>query len=149
MERLVFAYGSNMDEAQMRARCETARRTGCAALRGHALVFGGFSHRWNGAVASVRRARGAEVPGVLYVIDDRALRALDRFEGAPFAYERVERIVVDDAGRRRRAQVYVQPAEGFEASPPSVRYLAVIARAYQQFEFDRRRLVEAALAGAG
>jgi len=102
---LYFAYGSNLDEAQMRARCPTARREARATLRGHALAFGGFSHRWNGAVASVRRARGAEVAGLLYTLDAEALRLLDRIEGYPFAYERVVRYVVERWSRRcsRRA----------------------------------------------
>jgi gamma-glutamylcyclotransferase len=144
---LYFAYGSNLDEAQMRARCPTARREARATLRGHALTFGGFSHRWNGAVASVRRARGAEVAGLLYTLDAEALRLLDRIEGYPFAYERVVRYVVDEHGRKRRSQVYLQPEEGFESWSPRGEYLAVIARAYRRLGFDRRGLVAAAFDG--
>lgn len=144
---LVFAYGSNLDEAQMRTRCPTARREARATLRGHTLTFGGFSHRWNGAVASVRRVRGAEVAGLLYELDADALRLLDRFEGHPFAYERVIRYVVDEHGRRRRAQVYQQPEDGFEPWSPGPAYLAVIARAYRRLGFDRRPLADAAFGG--
>jgi gamma-glutamylcyclotransferase len=144
---LYFAYGSNLDEEQMRARCPTARRAARATLRGHALTFGGYSHRWNGAVASVRRARGAEVEGLLYELDSDALTALDRFEGYPFAYERVLRYVVDEHGRRRRAQIYLQPAAGFEAWSPAGEYLALIARAYRRLGFDRRSLAIAAFGG--
>lgn len=140
---LVFAYGSNLDEAQMRARCPTARREARATLRGHALIFGGFSRRWNGGVASVRPARGAEVAGLLYALDDDALRILDRFEGHPFAYERVVRHVVDEHGQRRRAQVYQQPSDGFAPSRPSPEYLAVIARAYRRLGFDPHSLAAA------
>ena len=50
---LYFAYGSNLDDAQMRDRCADARVVGRATLPNYALVFGGFSHRWGGAVASV------------------------------------------------------------------------------------------------
>jgi gamma-glutamylcyclotransferase len=144
---LYFAYGSNLDEAQMRARCPTARLEARATLPGHTLTFGGFSHRWNGAVASVRRARGAEVAGVLYALDAEALGLLDRYEGYPFAYERVLRIVVDEHGRRRRAQVYQQPEDGFEAWPPNPEYLALIAGAYRRLGFDRGPLADAALGG--
>ena len=144
---LYFAYGSNLDHAQMRARCPTAKREARATLRGYALTFGGFSHRWNGAVASVRRARGSEVAGLLYAIEHDALRLLDRFEGYPFSYERVIRYVVDEDGRRRRAQVYLQPEDGFEPWSPSPEYLAVIARAYRRLGFSRRSLAEAAFGG--
>jgi len=63
---LYFAYGSNLDDAQMRERCANARVLGRATLPNYALVFGGFSHRWGGAVASVVRAKGACVEGLLY-----------------------------------------------------------------------------------
>jgi gamma-glutamylcyclotransferase (GGCT)/AIG2-like uncharacterized protein YtfP len=148
MPVLIFAYASNLDEAQMRARCPAARLEGRATLRGHALTFGGFSHRWGGAVASVRRARGASVEGLLYELDDETVRRLDRFEGVPFAYERVLRYPVDENGRRRRAHVYLQPAEGFEPWSPSPDYLALIARAYRRLGFDRTSLAAAAFAEA-
>lgn len=147
-EVLVFAYASNLDEAQMLARCPTARVAGRAQLRGHALAFGGYSQRWGGAVASVRRARGAVVEGILYELDEEAVRRLDRFEGCPFAYERVLRYPVDENGRRRRAQVYMQPENGFEPWTPATEYLAVILRAYQRLGFDRAALANAAFGGA-
>jgi gamma-glutamylcyclotransferase len=144
---LYFAYGSNLDEAQMRERCPAAQRVARATLRGHVLTFGGFSHKWNGAVASVRRARGAEVAGLLYAIDPDTLQLLDRFEGYPFAYERVVRYVVDEHGRRRRAQVYLQPEDGFEPWSPRPEYLAVLVRAYRRLGFSRRSLAAAAFGG--
>ncbi|MFI5302133.1 MAG: gamma-glutamylcyclotransferase family protein, partial [Polyangiales bacterium] len=73
---------------------------------------------------------------------------LDRFEGVPFAYERVVREVVDEHGRRRRAHVYVQPEVGFETWAPALEYLAVIACAYRRLGFDRRPLIEAAVGAA-
>jgi gamma-glutamylcyclotransferase (GGCT)/AIG2-like uncharacterized protein YtfP len=146
-EVLIFSYGSNLDEAQMRRRCPTARLAGRARLRGHALTFGGYSLRWGGAVASVRRARGAVVEGLLYELDEEAVRRLDRFEGCPMAYERVLRYPVDDHGRRRRAQVYIQPEAGFEPWHPATEYLAVILRAYKRLGFDRKALGDAAFGG--
>lgn len=145
---LYFAYGSNLDEAQMRERCPSAERGPRAVLRGYALTFGGFSHRWGGAVASVIRAQGAEVHGLLYAIDAEDIAALDRCEGHPFAYERVERIVVDEESRRRRVHLYLQPEEGFEPWEPAPDYYAVLRRAYARLGFDRRRLAAAARVAA-
>jgi hypothetical protein len=54
---LYFAYGSNLDDEQMRSRCASAQPVARAVLPNYALAFGGFSHRWDGAVASVVRAR--------------------------------------------------------------------------------------------
>ena len=108
------------------------------------LAFGGFSHRWGGAVATVVRAPGARVEGLLYRLDDADLRALDRFEGHPFAYERVLKVVVDENGRQRRAQVYIQPEEDFEAWAPPPDYVGVLWRAYARLGFDTRPLALAA-----
>lgn len=141
---LYFAYGSNLDDAQMRERCADARVVGLVKLPNYALVFGGFSHRWGGAVASVVRARGACVQGLLYELGNVDLRALDRFEGHPFAYERVIRWVRDDSGRRRRVMTYLQPEDGFEAWTPPLGYLSVLWHAYARLGFDVEPLARAA-----
>jgi len=144
-----FAYGSNLDEEQMRARCPSAVVEGPAMLPNHTLVFGGFSHRWGGAVASIVRARGVAVPGLVYTLEGDDVARLDRIEGHPFAYERVARFVVVE-GRRRRVQTYVQPEGTFETWAPPAAYLAVIARAYRRLGFDRVQLaVAAGLGGVG
>ena len=141
---LYFAYGSNLDDDQMQARCASARVVARAVLPNHALTFGGFSHRWGGAVASVVRARGARVEGLLYEIDDGDLRALDRFEGHPFSYERVQKLVLDEHGRRRRVTTYLQPEDGFEAWAPPQGYFGVLWRAYGRLGFDFESLARAA-----
>ena len=141
---LYFAYGSNLDDAQMRERCADARVLGRATLPNYALVFGGFSHRWGGAVASVVRAKGACVEGLLYELGNVDLRALDRFEGHPFAYERVIRWVRDESGRRRRVMTYLQPEDGFEAWTPPLGYFTVLWHAYSRLGFDVEPLARAA-----
>ncbi|WP_225888667.1 gamma-glutamylcyclotransferase family protein [Myxococcus xanthus] len=140
---LYFAYGSNLDRAQMRTRCPNATVEARATLPGHTLVFGGYSRRWGGAVASLQRVRGAHVEGLLYRLTPRDLRALDAFEGHPFAYQRATRLVTDRAGQRRRALVYLQPEARFESWPPATRYFLVLWLAYGRLGFNR-----AALSGA-
>ncbi len=140
----IFAYGSNLDEAQMQARCASAQMECRAVLPHHGLVFGGFSQRWGGAVANAVPEQGGQVEGVLYRIEAADLRCLDRHEGHPFAYERVQMEVVDRSGARRPAHVYVQPGEGFEACSPPAGYLRVLWLAYQRLGFDVRALVVAA-----
>ena len=63
-------------------------------------------------------------------------------------YERVERIVHDEEGRRRRVHLYLQPEEGFEPWEPAPDYYAVLRRAYARLGFDRRRLAAAARVAA-
>jgi gamma-glutamylcyclotransferase len=140
---LYFAYGSNLDETQMRARCPGARLGLRAVLKNHTLVFGGHSSRWGGAVASVQRAHGAEVEGLLYRLNDQDLDRLDHFEGCPWSYERVARQVVAEDGRRRLVQVYQQPDRDFVPRSPASPYLKVIERAYHRLGFDRTALERA------
>jgi hypothetical protein len=142
---LYFAYGSNLDEAQMRRRCPSARRVARASLPDHALGFAGYSGRWDGAVAHVRAAVGGTVEGLLYALDDEALRALDGYEGYPLKYDRVLREVCDEAGAVLHAHVYVL-ADGAVEGPPSDSYLEVIARAYEALAFDLGALHAAAAA---
>jgi gamma-glutamylcyclotransferase len=145
---LYFAYGSNLDAAQMRARCPSARSLGRARLAGHALAFGGFSGLWGGAVASVVRARGSAVEGVLYALTEADLRALDAFEGHPWVYERVARVVTGEGRARQRAFVYALRTLGPSHRPPAPRYLAVVRRAYERLCFDPAPLARAALGAA-
>jgi cation transport regulator ChaC len=140
---LVFAYGSNLDDNQMRSRCASAHIEARAVLPNHALAFGGFSHRWGGAVASVIPEHGARVEGLLYRITAPDLRALDRHEGHPFAYERLMKVVKDERGRPRRAQVYLQPAESFERWLPQLGYFRVLLNAYVRLGFDVEPLAAA------
>jgi gamma-glutamylcyclotransferase len=145
---LVFAYASNLDGAQMRARCPSARALGRARLVGHALAFGGFSARWGGAVANVVRARGCAVEGLLYAVTNADLEALDGFEGAPWAYERVARAVTVEGGARRRAFVYVLRRAVAAPEAPAPRYLEVVVQAYERLGFDPLPLVRAVAGGA-
>ena len=133
---LYFAYGSNLDEAQMAERCPSARARGRATLRHHVLVFGGFSQRWGGAVASIKRERGAHVDGLLYRISRRDLSGLDRSEGHPFVYRRVRRKVRDERGRWRKVWTYRQPDDGFEPWLPAPEYFRLIVCAYRRLDLD-------------
>lgn len=57
MTHLYFAYGSNLDGAQMRRRCPSARLVGAAILDGYRLGFAGQSAALGGGVATVVRDR--------------------------------------------------------------------------------------------
>ena len=141
---LYFAYGSNLDEDQMRKRCPHATAEHRARLREHELAFGGSSKTRGGAVANVLQSFGHEVPGLLYTIDEADLERLDRFEGAPTTYQRVERVVLDEHGKERRAQVYLKYEVDFERGAPSSAYLEVMKRAYARLSFDDTELLKAA-----
>jgi gamma-glutamylcyclotransferase (GGCT)/AIG2-like uncharacterized protein YtfP len=134
LTHLYFAYGSNLDGAQMRRRCPSARLVGAAILDGYRLGFAGQSASWGGAVATVVRDRQGRVPGLVWALSAEDLERLDRCEGHPFAYRR------KSAPRRHRRGA---PAPGLRlreggrrAAVPTEAYFGVIWRAYQRHGFD-------------
>jgi hypothetical protein len=71
---LYFAYGSNMSRVAMKRRCPQARALGVATLAGWRFIvtLDGY--------ASVVRAAGSEVIGVLWDLTARDLAALNAYE---------------------------------------------------------------------
>jgi gamma-glutamylcyclotransferase (GGCT)/AIG2-like uncharacterized protein YtfP len=133
---LYFAFGSNLNPAQMARRCPGHKVVGLAALKDHKLAFPLTSQDWGGGVAGVAVAHGSTVWGVVYDLTDEHVATLDRYEGfvAPGddhnLYERervwVELTRADDGSipRRVRAEYYVPRVTN--AAPPSKRYLDAI-----------------------
>jgi gamma-glutamylcyclotransferase (GGCT)/AIG2-like uncharacterized protein YtfP len=140
---LAWAYGSNLQVAQMRARCPSAELLEPAVLRQARLVFRGYSARWGGAVATLVWDPASVVYGALYRLEPADLARLDVFEGAPFVYERIRVSLCDVYGRRRRAQAYVR-TKGGRARAPAPRYLTTILRAYDALGFDAAPVLRAA-----
>src|SRR2546427_2265350 len=101
-----FAYGSNMNRAQMRSRTGQILEEQPGRFGNYEMLFNRKS-RGGSATANIRSAPGKIVYGVLYKVPDAAFRSLDRFEGVPEHYRRIEVSVTDSAGRKVTAQVYV------------------------------------------
>lgn len=139
---LYFAYGSNLDPAQMADRCPTAALVGPARWVGRRIAFGGYSVRWDGAVATFVEEAGALLDGLLYRVSEADIASLDYHEGHPFVYERVACTVQIDRGRRRRAFTYKMPLHS-RGVAPSPEYLGLIAEAYGAHGFDITPLIGA------
>lgn len=137
-----FAYGSNLDGAQMQERCPGAEPAGIAHLHDHTLAFGGHSPHWDGSPATVVERKGVHVPGGLYRISFEELRVLDHYEGHPVRYERYEKRVVEPAGDHREAHVYVKEVDGNFGTPPES-YISVLREAYRELGFDQSHLERA------
>jgi len=141
-----FAFGSNMDSAQMTRRCPGATALGTATLNGHRLVFRGPSRKRGGGVLSVDPAPESAVRGVLYDVTDAHLEALDRFEGAPEWYLRAQCTVVTDDGVAQAATLYRLPKRVKEMSP-TVAYVDQVSLAFEALGLDRGPL-DAAVSSA-
>lgn len=121
-----FAYGSNMDPAQMAARCPGALALGPAVLADHRLTFTWDSQRWAGGVGHVEPARGEEVWGVLWEIAPDHERALDRYELVDDGVYTKGIATVWAAGRPTPALIYRAVPVGYRA--PSAAYVQALVR---------------------
>lgn len=121
-----FAYGSNMDRAQMRSRCPDSRHVGWGYLNDHRLEYVGHSQRWGGGVATVVPHRGERVPGYLYFVTPSDLASLDRYEGTPRIYRRMV-VKVKLGGQPGSTKAYTyHRIDGAVPRPPSPSYLRII-----------------------
>ena len=114
-----FAYGSNMNRAQMLSR------TG-KILEEHNASLPNFEVRFNKKVrggtagANIQPSPGKTVHGVLYKIEEGSMRSLDRYEGVPDHYRRIEVQVTPEGGQPVPAQIYIaqKVEKGLRPSAP-------------------------------
>jgi hypothetical protein len=119
---LHFAYGSNMARAPMGRRCPTARPLGPAVLDGWRFIITVDGY------ASVLRAPGRVVHGVLWDLAPRDLAALNAYESLDSGLYRRVLLNVRRGSGPERALVYVGRAR--RAGRPVPAYLeGVIAAA--------------------
>ena len=113
-----FAYGSNMNRAQMLSRAGKI-------LEEHNAFLPNFEVRFNKKVrggtagANIQPSPGNTVHGVLYKIEEGAMRSLDRYEGVPDHYRRIEVQVTPEGGPPVPAQIYIasKVEKGLRPSP--------------------------------
>ena len=131
---LYFAYGSNLNCCQLRSRCPSCQFVCRAVLKDHVLAFTRFSTGRQCGVADVVAKPGHDVWGVVYQIDERDLRELDRIEGfrpdrgpEENSYNRREVSVLreGDINRALTVATYVATKQN-DWTPPSQTYLGKI-----------------------
>ena len=111
---LYFAYGSNLDPAQMEVRCPGAQSSGIARAKGWAFRI------YERGYATITKSSDQEIWGGLWIVTDDHLDALDRYEGVSSGlYERTT-LTVEVGGRELEAIVYI--AELQDDASPSRRY---------------------------
>ena len=137
-QKYYLAYGSNLNLEQMAQRCKNAKIAGTAELSGYRLLFRGRPHN---AHATIERSEGGNVPVLLWKVSVRDEALLDRYEGYPYYYDKVQ-IPVELDGKTVSAMAYVmQP--GFECNNPSSVYLHTVRDGYQAAGFDQAVLDQA------
>jgi len=132
MSLYYFAYGSNLNKKQMRERCPDSKPRFTATLPNYKLVFLGWSRQWRGGTASIRPMLGEKVLGGIYEVSEQDLRRLDRDEGYPAIYSRLNVTVFNEDGDATQAITYIRTGQAEEAKP-SPEYLAIIQQGYRDW----------------
>lgn len=142
MEKLYFAYGSNMDLDQMEFRCPDAENAGSVRLEGYRLTF--CSQNPESGVATILPEEGSHVDGVLWKLTKDCEKSLDRYEGYPHLYGKETIHVKNKGGKSYECMVYTMNAP-YKDCParPSGYYLAGILRGCEQNGIDKKPIMEA------
>ena len=131
---LYFAYGSNMDDLQMRDRCPDSPLVGIAVLKGYRVGFTYYSSRRNGGVADIIPDTESSVWGLVYKMVATDLDTLDSLEGKGIAYDRMTVPVQFLDGRTVDAEVYyvINKQQHVE---PTEEYLSLLQKAARKHKF--------------
>lgn len=131
---LYFAYGSNMDQDQMKERCPSAVLIGTATLADYHLVFTIFSPKRQCGCADIVQSSDDTVYGLLYRLTDADMEAMDTFEGVPLHHYR--RITVRVGGPSGEVDAYSYDVIDKQKDlHPSVHYLGLLQSAATRFAF--------------
>ncbi len=136
--KLYVAYGSNLNQRQMKNRCPTAKLYGVGEIRDYELQFKGMPDR---AFATIAPKEGASVPAAVWTIRPMDEFALDRYEGYPTHYGK-QTVTVDLGDRSVDAMVYVMNPK-MDFGMPSYDYYRIVAQGYTDCHLDTDVLNEA------
>ena len=115
-----FSYGMNTNLNSMRMRCPEAKSLGAAVLPHYEFEFKTY--------ATVSPKMEAETHGVLWEITDECERSLDRLEGYPVFYGKIN-VWVEHEGELVPCMTYLMyPDE--ESNYPSENYIQMLEEGY-------------------
>ncbi len=127
-----FAYASNLNRKQMTERCPDSKPIFTATLPNYKLVFVGYSRKWRGGVATIKSSRGDKVKGAIYEVTEKCVKQLDKFEGYPSDYNKINVTVFDEDGTPVEALTYIK-AGRLDEDRPSQEYLVIIQQGYKDW----------------
>jgi len=150
-----FAYGSNMNKAQILSRCTRPVVIATAKLPEYCIGFYGYSKTWDGGVETLVEAPGQELWGVIYALNFSDGDSLDAWQdvrqdgtGAYFHYPV---LVTDPEGNRHTVLLYKKDCLG-PPRKPSQEYRDVIVQGAEEqglpaWYIETLRRIEAKKAG--
>lgn len=131
MGKLYVAYGSNLNLAQMTARCPSAKVLVKGVLNNWRLVYRGSEKN---AHATIIRKRGSMVPVLIWEIQPADECRLDMYEGYPHYYFK-KNVMVNIGGKTKKAMAYIMN-EQMLPGIPSANYVETIRQGYIDNDLD-------------
>ena len=130
---LYFAFGSNLNQKQMKRRCRDSKYIGCYSLKNYKLVFRNYF--LGGGVADVEKKNNSSVLGAIYKISKKDERELDIYEDFPKTYiKKYFRLL------GKKVMFYYMPKKT-RSIPPSKRYLNLIIQGYKDCGYRNNYIV--------
>lgn len=154
-EQLYFAYGSNLNEDDLRKWCRRemheyplVKERGADFLPDQEVVFNHKSTQRNGGVLNLRPVVGHAVPGILFEVAPGGWEVLDRKEGAPRAYRQEPVVVLSSSGQEVEAIAYVVPEDRVTTPfvEPHADYVNVVREGLRRHALPTSALEDAAAA---
>ena len=130
---LYFAFGSNLNQKQMKRRCRDSKYIGCYSLKNYKLVFRNYF--LGGGVADVEKKNNSSVLGAIYKISKKDERELDIYEDFPKTYiKKYFRLL------GKKVMFYYMPKKT-RSILPSKRYLNLIIQGYKDCGYRNNYIV--------
>lgn len=127
-KRLYIAYGSNMHRTQMSVRCPEAKVIGKAYLENWELTLPHY--------ANIEKREGRKTPVLIWEITKKNESSLNRYEGYPNLYDKID-IIVNVDGKPVSAMAYVMTDEyKKQIKKPRSGYIDQILQGYRDAGFD-------------
>ena len=137
-----IAYGSNLNEQRMKARCPSAEAYGTSVINGYRLLF---KRSMTGFYATIEQDANSSVPVVIYHMTAADEARLDRYEGYPKYYYKREfflqiRNLKGNLRKRRRNCVAYIMHEYRLLGEPATDYYSLLDKGYERWGFQKTTL---------
>ena len=130
---LYFAFGSNLNQKQMKKRCKDSKYIGCYSLKNYKLVFRNYF--LGGGVADIQKEKNSTVLGAIYKISKKDEKELDVYEDYPKTYIKKYFKILG-----KKVMFYYMPKKTMHV-PPSKRYLNLIIQGYKDCGYKNNYIV--------
>jgi len=129
---LYFAYGSNLNQKQMKIRCKDSYFIKSISLKGYSLTF-----RSKYGAADIEIKKNSKVMGALYEISKSDEKRLDIYEEYPILYKKMYFNYYNN-----EIMTYIM-VKKLTYKKPTERYLNTIIEGYKDCKLDKKYLNKA------